>query len=139
MKQTLRTSDLLVRWGGEEFLIMAKDDNFEGARLLSLRLLKAIESELFDLDGIEINITISIGYCGFPILSESPNQFGWKNIVEMADSALYKAKDGGRKQSVGVQFKNEILTDKNCELLKQDFDKALEKGIIEIITSTTDL
>ncbi len=139
MKQTLRTSDLLVRWGGEEFLIMAKDDNFEGARLLSLRLLKAIESELFDLNGVEVNITISIGYCGFPILSKNPNQFGWKDIVEMADSALYKAKDGGRKRSVGVQFKDEILSDKDCNLLTQDFDKALEKGIIEIITSTTDL
>ena len=70
MQKTLRGSDLLVRWGGEEFLIMSRDDNFEGAKQLSIKLLRAIENDPFILDGLDVNVTISIGYCGFPILNK---------------------------------------------------------------------
>ncbi len=138
MKNTLRTSDLLVRWGGEEFLVMSKDDNFEGARLLSMRLLKAIEEEAFNLDGIKVDITISIGYCGFPILPNDPNQLGWENIIHLADSALYIAKNDGRKRSAGVKIIEEKITDSNAKMLKDDFEKAIKEGIVEIITSKTD-
>jgi diguanylate cyclase (GGDEF)-like protein/PAS domain S-box-containing protein len=137
MKNTLRTSDLIVRWGGEEFLIMAKDDNFEGARLLSLRLLNAIENEKFILDGVSINITISIGFCGFPILSKKPDQFGWQDIVQLADTALYIAKENGRKQSVGIKLLDEELTEESCKIVKNDFDKALKNNIVEVISSST--
>jgi diguanylate cyclase (GGDEF)-like protein/PAS domain S-box-containing protein len=135
MKNTLRASDLLVRWGGEEFLVMSKDDNFEGARLLSVRLLETIEEEVFKLDGIKVDITISIGFCGFPILPENPNLFGWEDIVHLADSALYIAKNSGRKRSVGVKMVNDKMTDDNCKLLKKHFHKAIDQGIIKIITS----
>jgi len=137
METTLRASDLLVRWGGEEFLIMTKDDNIDGARLLSKRLLRAIENKKFDLDdGLEISISISIGYCGFPIMQENPDLFIWKDIVNMADSALYLAKSGGRKRAVGINLLNEKMSASNVELIKNQFEKAIENGIIETITST---
>jgi len=138
MKNTLRTSDLIVRWGGEEFLIMAKDDNFEGARLLSLRLLNSIEQEAFNLDGTLVDITISIGFCGFPILYKKPEQFDWEDIVQLADTALYIAKESGRKQSVGIKLTDESLTEESCEIIKKDFDKAINKGILELVHSSTD-
>jgi len=135
MYKTLRGSDLLVRWGGEEFLIMSKDDNFEGAKQLSIKLLKSIEGNPFILEGLNVDITISIGYCGFPILKNDPNMFKWEDIVNLADSALYIAKNNGRKRSVGINFIEEKLDEKNIDILKNNTHKAIEVGIIEAITS----
>ena len=63
-----------------------------------------------------------------------PNMFKWEEIVNIADTALYIAKDSGRKRSVGINFIEEKLNEKNIEILKNDNHKAIKEGIIEAIT-----
>lgn len=129
---TIRTSDLIVRWGGEEFLILSKENDFEGAKLLALRLMNAVAEEEFDLDGIKIKKTISVGFCSFPVIPLNPKAISWEKTVDLADQALYIAKQSGRNCSVGIKMIPEKLTPENIELLKNDLNKALEKEIVKI-------
>jgi two-component system cell cycle response regulator len=93
-EDNLRTSDLVARFGGEEFVLLLSDTDIQGARLLAEKLRSDVESFGFEgLDGT--NITISIG------LSESLDLDGTVNdIVKRADDALYKAKESGRNRIV---------------------------------------
>lgn len=88
----LRQSDLAVRWGGEEFLLVLRNCDRAEAIRIAENLCQKIAATPIDVNGLQIPVTISIGiseYAG----SESPYQ-----TVSRADSALYSAKSGGRNR-----------------------------------------
>ena len=91
---SLRSSDIVARWGGEEFLIImphCNPDDFEPALA---RVLKDIETNpLLTNDGI-VKISASIG--GFVV--EDPKNISIKDALCQADKKLYQAKDNGRNQ-----------------------------------------
>ena len=83
----LRDGDLLGRWGGEEFVVLASDASETEAEVLAERLRRGVaESEDPDLAGL----TISIGVAGF----QGERKVG--ELIRRADEALYAAKDAGR-------------------------------------------
>ena len=86
---SIRGFDSLIRWGGEEFMIIVPGTDLEHARLLAERLRKIIENQSFDTAG---NITISLGVASFR--SDDPKY----DIVKRADDALYLAKRNGRNR-----------------------------------------
>jgi len=135
MKETLRASDLIVRWGGEEFLVMIKDDDFEGALNLSKKLLDCIGSTGFQLLDNHINVTISIGYCGLPIMIDLPDCLKWEDAVNLADAALYIAKGSGRNRSVGINMEANKLTSQICRQIKENFQAAIDSGLILLVHS----
>ena len=89
MKKTLRNSDYIFRYGGEEFLIILNDTDSRQAFTILNRLRE--EAENFDYPRIG-SITISIGY------APMEKKLGISSIIDMADSALYFSKDNGRNQ-----------------------------------------
>jgi two-component system, cell cycle response regulator len=96
---TLRAEDVLERWGGEEFAVLVRGVNKENARILGERLRKEIaEMGLTKEGGEKLAVTVSVGVSMFPL--ENPadvtsEQTG-KRLIELADAALYRAKNGGR-------------------------------------------
>jgi len=130
--ETLRSSDLIVRWGGEEFLVLTKEQNVEGARQLCRRLLSAVSEQAFSLDHRLISSSISIGFCPFPILPGAPEAFTWEDAVHLADKALYQAKDSGRNCAVGILINPEHLNLESLKMIRENFDLALEKKLISI-------
>jgi diguanylate cyclase (GGDEF)-like protein len=131
--ETLRNSDLIVRWGGEEFLVLSKENDFEGARLLCRRLLAAINQTPFLLDDHAINGSISIGFCPFPVMSHNPDLFTWEDTVNLADQALYRAKHSGRNCAVGIRMHPELLDPEKIAIIREDFSRALEEKLIELV------
>jgi len=85
----MRTSDSLGRWGGEEFLVIAKESTLSDSTQLAERLRERLESIEFDKVGV---VTASFGLAEFSH-GETRN-----DLVRNADSALYEAKDQGRNQ-----------------------------------------
>lgn len=132
--ETLRASDLIVRWGGEEFLILSKETDFEGARLLSQRLLSAINREAFQINDMTIKATISIGFCPFPMLPRNPRIFSWEDTVSLADQALYHAKHSGRNCAVGIRMNAELLNQDNANRIREDLAQALSQNLIDLVT-----
>jgi diguanylate cyclase (GGDEF)-like protein len=99
----MRRSDDLVRWGGEEFLLLCRTTDRENASMLCARVLEAIRELPFDVgNGVEVHKTCSIGWAPFPWLREDVGLLSMDNVIELADKALYHAKREGRNRSFGM-------------------------------------
>jgi len=99
----MRRSDDLVRWGGEEFMLVCRTTDRENASSLCERVLEAIRDVPFDVgNGSPIYKTCSIGWAPFPWFREEAGLLSVDNVIEMADKAMYLAKREGRNRSHGL-------------------------------------
>ena len=88
-----RHGDVFARFGGEEFCFMLRDCNADGALRFAERLRLEIERARFPYDSHDINCTVSVGVAsGFTGLG------GVEAVIQSADTALYRAKSGGRNR-----------------------------------------
>jgi diguanylate cyclase (GGDEF)-like protein len=90
LQEGLRASDLAVRWGGEEFLVVLKGCDLEEAKHIAEKLRAAIAAQPIGVEGRSIEVTASFGVSQFDG-TELPTQ-----TVSRADAALYWAKQEGR-------------------------------------------
>lgn len=90
MSSCVRGSDVIFRYGGEEFVVLLRNTKKPGAKLLAERIRKAVESMHFNYEELKIKITISAGLASF-VKNDSVESF-----LERCDEALYKAKQSGR-------------------------------------------
>lgn len=99
----MRRSDDLVRWGGEEFLLVCRTTDRENASLLCARVLEAVREMPFDVgNGVEVHKTCSIGWAPFPWYRDDVGLLSIDNVIELADKAMYMAKREGRNRSFGM-------------------------------------
>ena len=100
----VRAGHYVVRWGGEEFLIVFRPmPRDETAHVVS-RVQKSIGENHFRLPGGEpIHVTCSIGYTEYPFLASAPDRVDWELLVNLADHALYAAKAAGRDRWFGLR------------------------------------
>ncbi|QTD54099.1 ligand-binding sensor domain-containing diguanylate cyclase [Sulfidibacter corallicola] len=104
LRETCRDTDIVFRWGGEEFLLLFRDAEEDSAAKLAERIRTLISSTAIDLDnGQQVHITTSLGFALFPFLSEAPTAFTWEEVINLADHALYAAKYSGRNAWVGLR------------------------------------
>ena len=95
LAENLRASDLIGRYGGEEFMLILTETNVEEGAALSEKLRKLVERLRFSVDGdTNLSVTISIG-----IVGGSGQQLRMDNLVRDADAAMYSAKSLGRNQT----------------------------------------
>ena len=98
----VRKTDLLVRWGGEEFLIMTRSADCSGISVFCDRILDVMASEAFELpNNISLHKTCSVGWAPYPWCDADIEAVCPEEVIELADMALYCAKAQGRNQSVG--------------------------------------
>jgi len=103
LAKVVRQSDVLVRWGGEEFLIMSRSADPAGTPAFCERILDVMASEPFDLGhGIRVRKTCSVGWAPFPWSRGAYEALCAEETIELADTALYRAKGGGRNQGIGI-------------------------------------
>ena len=103
LRSVLRESDYLVRWGGEEFLTVARDTDRVRAEELAERMRAVIAATPFELeDGGQISVSCSVGFACMPFEPERPQARSWQQVVNLADLGLYAAKRSGRNAWVGV-------------------------------------
>jgi len=103
LSKVVRKSDVLVRWGGEEFLIMSRSADPSGTPAFCERILDIMASEAFDLGhGVRVRKTCSVGWAPFPWSRGAYEAVCAEEIIELADTALYRAKAGGRNQGIGI-------------------------------------
>lgn len=103
ISSVMRRSDDLVRWGGEEFLLVCRTTDRENAGQLCNRVLETIRELPFDVgSGVQIHKTCSIGWAPYPWLRDDVGLLSIDNVIELADKALYLAKREGRNRSFGM-------------------------------------
>jgi two-component system cell cycle response regulator len=94
LQNELRSMDFLCRYGGEEFCAILPETNRPGVARAGERLRAAIERTLFEHDGIQMSLSVSIG--GASWAAEESTEF--PDLLARADAALLEAKRGGRNQ-----------------------------------------
>ena len=91
--ETIRESDVLCRWGGEEFLILLKECDLDDAYEISEKIRKTIQDTPIVYEGKTIFSTISLGVSQYH-LPETEDR-----LIYRADKLLYQAKQNGRNRS----------------------------------------
>jgi diguanylate cyclase (GGDEF)-like protein len=94
MSSCVRPYDTLGRYGGEEFLIVVPSSDETGVMALAERIRKTIESERVATDSGAVRITVSLGAA----VSTAPAIIDSDPLLQLADEALYRAKDRGRNR-----------------------------------------
>ncbi|MFG6412427.1 diguanylate cyclase [Roseateles sp. DC23W] len=102
LREAVRDDDLIVRWGGEEFLIVARTREGAFATQLAQRLLDLIGSRPVLYEGRAIPVAASIGFASLP-LPPHDLRLSWERAIDLVDTAMYLAKSHGRNQAYGVQ------------------------------------
>lgn len=102
MKKSISSNETLIRYGGEEFLILMKNATQESAKELANKINADFSKIIFNYGGDSFSKTVSIGYSFFPT---DTDQF-WK-CIKYADISLYEAKSTGRNKV--IKFSKDIL------------------------------
>lgn len=85
--------DFISRYGGEEFTVVCPGTPYDGAIRLAERIREAICNTPIEIKGLRLTVSASFG-----VSSLDKNTDNKKDLIEKADNALYKAKDGGRNK-----------------------------------------
>lgn len=94
LKDRMRTTDWVCRYGGEELMVILNETDIQIAEQIAEDLRIIIDQEPFDIDnGQSISITVSIGIATYPVHGQEI-----KMLVSNVDTALYKAKESGRNR-----------------------------------------
>ncbi len=95
LKPIVRQNDSIGRYGGEEFVVLLSDVDKDIALKVAERARKKFEEQGVEVDGQQLDLTVSVGVAVFPTHGNS-----WDELIAEADKALYKAKRNGRNQTI---------------------------------------
>jgi diguanylate cyclase (GGDEF)-like protein len=94
LKSSVRAKDTIARYGGEEFILILPETILEASFMIAERIRQLVEKTAFEVGQARLNITISLGISNFPVHRPKSD----KELIKMADLALYEAKRGGRNR-----------------------------------------
>mgnify|MGYP000602937897 CR=1 FL=1 len=131
LKTAMRTSDLIFRWGGEEFLIVARGAAGLPRSEIANRIVRMIGKEPFDIGaGAPLVRTCSVGFATFPFYPDSPTTVPLDAVIELTDLSLYRAKATGRNRAVGVSPQSGVPSP--GEVWKNQVLENLEKAAVSL-------
>lgn len=102
LRREFRAVDLIVRWGGDEFVVLCQNADLATAQTLAERVRASVSKQIFRVgDGIVARTSCSIGFASMPFVAEHPQLLDWEETLSIADVALYQAK---RERNMWIGF-----------------------------------
>jgi diguanylate cyclase (GGDEF)-like protein len=136
MIHACRESDTLIRWGGDEFLIVCRNTDRRAAEMLAERLRRMISENPIELrSGETVRLGCSLGFAHYPFVTSQPSLVSWEKVVAIADRALYIAKQSGRDAWVGISASFKAPGVGLVESILHDPERLASEGAIQISTS----
>ena len=136
IRAATRDADTVARWGGEEFLVVARRADRHAADIIARKILDEVRSRVYPAsNGQNLNLTCSVGFSAFPVVLGEPATFGWEDVVEIADQCLYAAKRSGRDAFVGVFLDNPQTPAEVTSRILSELPELVAEGKVEIRTS----
>ncbi len=123
----VRDSDAVVRWGGEEFLVIVEGTEPGQLQRMCVRILEAIAAEPVSVDETTIQATVSVGAA---VLQPRQGQT-WRDLFALIDGALYRAKREGRNRACFVVFTGGTEPQ---DVALRDIDAAERASLIEVLS-----
>jgi diguanylate cyclase (GGDEF)-like protein len=135
LREVFRESDFLVRWGGDEFLAVARGSRRTEAAAIAERMCEAVGRRAFELGGGQsLTGSVSVGFAAYPFVPTAPAGLGWPDIVGLADQALYMAKQSGRNTWFGLEAGNRADPHYLAQQLESDAEEAVRNGALQVVT-----
>ena len=104
LRRIVRESDAVIRWGGEEFLVVARSTSRKTAPELAERIRAVLAGLTLETPkGEVLRWTCSLGFAAFPFQTSDLSWLGWDRVVELTEACLDVAKKSGRNAWVGIQ------------------------------------
>jgi diguanylate cyclase (GGDEF)-like protein len=126
----LRETDMIVRWGGEEFLAFLPAIPRSGVDEIARRILNGISTQTIAYQDRQLSVNVSVGFAPFPLVADD-GPLSWERAVNLVDMALYLAKAHGRNRAYGVRgFDN--FADTSLEAIEQDLERAWRAGFVDL-------
>ncbi|MCB5226041.1 diguanylate cyclase [Alishewanella sp. 16-MA] len=126
-------NELLIRWGGEEFLIVIQRLEQEEIDQLCQQVLQVVSALPVVYEGNEIPVTISGGFIRLPFSQVPEHQFNWERVLQVADMALYLSKLNGRNQINLIDELQVPFADAEPHL-QSDLNGAIQEDMIKLHT-----
>ncbi|CAN7699843.1 diguanylate cyclase [Duganella sp. LjRoot269] len=130
LRVALRETDMIVRWGGEEFLAFLPAIRRGRIDEVAHRILAGVSSQTVSYQGHDISVRVSVGFAPFP-LAPAGVPLAWERVVNLADMALYLAKTGGRNRAYGVRGFDNIGA-ASIEAIEQNLEAAWHAGLVDL-------
>jgi diguanylate cyclase (GGDEF)-like protein len=130
LRVALRETDMIVRWGGEEFLAFLPAIQRHGIDEIARRILGSIASQTLRYGERDISVQVSVGFAPFPLWPDG-TPLPWERAVNLVDMALYLAKAHGRNRAYGVRGFAQFHADA-IEVIEQDLESAWRAGLVDL-------
>ena len=109
LRAMARAGDSLMRWGGEEFLVVSRGVRRDNGAGFAQRIMAALaDTPIVIPSGHALRVTASIGWAPFPWNRAQPQAVSQEDVLFMADNAVYLSKRGGRNRAFGVLPKVDV-------------------------------
>lgn len=125
LRTLVRDQDAVVRWGGEEFVLVLPGTAPHGLAVLATRMLRMIGGEPVRAGDMAINVTLSAGCVAFPLNLEKR----WEDALQLADAAMYLAKQRGRNRASCV---TDVREDAVLQAVVDDLAAAEASGLVAL-------
>jgi diguanylate cyclase (GGDEF)-like protein len=128
--EIMRETDMIVRWGGEEFLAFLPAVRRSTLEEIARRVLTGIAGRSVEYQGQSLSVNVSIGFSPFP-LAPGGEPLAWERAVNLVDMALYMAKSHGRNRAYGVNgFAHFERT--SMEEIEENLEQAWRAGFVDL-------
>ncbi len=131
-----RQTDTVIRWGGDEFMVIGRYAEREQGEELAERIRSRMANTVFSIgNGQVARTTCSIGVASFPFVRAQPDHLEWEQVLNLADAAMYRAKAHRNAWVSIVSTELSATIDNPFYTIRDQADALVEQGLIEIHTS----
>jgi diguanylate cyclase (GGDEF)-like protein len=135
LRDSTRISDTLIRWGGDEFMVIGFASGFYGVKILAERIRESIAEHRYDVGGGKYGrLSASIGITPYPLVEEQESLCNWELVATLADHAAYIAKANGRNAWVSLSG-TERLEASMLDGISTRLTAYIDDGVIEMGSS----
>lgn len=139
VRRLIRESDYVVRWGGEEFLVVCRNADRATLNTLAERLRCELSDQPYvSANGAVLRISCSVGATAFPLIPDAPDACDWERAIDLADRALYAAKLSGRNGWVVLTGRAGATRQALLDGVRNNTLAAWQDGLIDVHTSLGD-
>jgi diguanylate cyclase (GGDEF)-like protein len=136
LRKCARKSDTIIRWGGDEFLLVGQCGGSMGAEKLAERVRFEIQHHQYQLGSGHIGkLSASIGLSLYPFVPAEPSMVSWEQSIDIADQASYLAKQTKKDAWVAIYSTDKTKTAEQLRALKVKISELLKQDVVEVRSS----
>ena len=128
----VRDTDMVIRWGGEEFLIFSPKASADHLKSLAERVLKVVGETPVLVGDTLLTVTTTGGFLSLPFSGVSEADCNWEKALQIADMTLYLGKVNGRNRAYGIA-RLLVPFEQAMPVLERDITAAINAGMVELV------